>query len=213
MIFKYTGTEENKAALRAYLNMLRERDGLISTLTIARMQGFHNGHKRLLDFQEEIGDLNLLGLGSCQEERTEANPYTPSERIEIIRLTKGFDKRFSGKLSIIKLKDLGAVDVLEWKENVLTILSTYGGKGFPRPNVFLAGCEADIMKNGFHDDPSILAISLERLTSGIMSGTDVRNGIKHGLDSWRNHVPFVVQDYMLQNFPKELLLSEQIKKN
>lgn len=210
MIFKYTGTEESKRELRKLLDEIRRRDGAVNTFSIARMQGMQMGHKMLLDFSEEIGDKNTLALGSCQESGTLANPYTPSQRIETIRLCKGYDKRFSGKLSIIKLKDIEAVDVTEWREYALEKVANWSGN-LPRPNVYIGGSELDIQDNGFHNCEDILAISLERLQSGIMSGTEVRKSIANGNDIWRDHVPYVIQDYLLENFPEELTLKYRIE--
>lgn len=210
MIFTYTGTKESKKELRILLDQIKERDKEINTLTVARMQCLQYGHKKLLDFHEEIGDNNILALGSCQEEKTIANPFSATQRIEMIRMVKGYDKRFSGKLSIVKLKDIGAVDVFQWKENVLSVIENWSGN-LPKPNVYIGGSELDIMDNGFHEDESILAISLDRLNSGIMSGTDVRKSIINGNETWKDHVPYVIQKYMIENFPKELTLDYQIK--
>lgn len=194
-------------ALRATLDEIRERDGMIVTLSVGRFQGFQNGHKRLLDFHEEIGDKNIIVLGSCQESGTLQNPFTTSERIEMIRRVKGYDKRFSGKLSLVKLNDINAVRPRVWRDYVLEKVESWGS-GLPRPNVYIGGSENDIIDNGFDDD--ILAISLDRLSSGIMSGTDVRKCIINGNDVWREHVPYVIQDYMLSVFPRELKLENRI---
>lgn len=210
MIFNYNGTLESKRELVKLLNATREKDGIINTLSVARMQCFHYGHKKLLDFHEEIGDKNILAIGSCQEERTIANPYNASQRIEMVRMVKGFDKRFSGKLSIIKLNDIGAVHPGQWKEYVLSKIENWSGN-LPKINVYIGGSELDIIDNGFDKDDNILAISLDRLNSGIMSATDIRKSIINKNDVWRDHVPYVIQDYMLNNFPEELTIEYQVK--
>jgi hypothetical protein len=95
---------------------------------------------------------------------------------------------------------------------VLSKIDNWSGN-LPKPNVYIGGSELDIMDNGFHEDESILAISLDRLNSGIMSGTEVRKSIINGNEIWRDHVPYVIQDYMINNFPKELTLEYQIRNN
>ena len=44
-----------------------------------------------------------------------------------------------------------------------------------------------------------------------MSGTEVRKSIANGNDIWRDHVPYVIQNYLLENFPKELTLKYRIE--
>lgn len=208
MIFKYDGSANSKKELRAILSDIKSKYGSINTLTVARMQGIQDGHKRLIDFHEEIGNNNIIAIGSCQESGTIQNPFTASQRIEMIRMLKGYDKRSSGKLSIVKLNDINAVYPYEWKNYVLEKIANWSGN-LPTPNVYIGGSELDIMDNGFHTD--FFAISLDRLSSGIMSGTEVRKSIVNGNNEWRNHVPYVIQDYMEQNFPKELTLEYKIK--
>ena len=208
MIFKYDGSANSKKELRVILSEIKAKYGSINTLTVARMQGIQDGHKRLIDFHEEIGENNIIAIGSCQESGTIQNPFTASQRIEMIRMLKGYDKRSSGKLSIVKLNDINAVYPNEWKNYVLDKIANWSGN-LPTPNVYIGGSELDIMDNGFHTD--FFAISLERLSSGIMSGTEVRKSIVNGNDEWKNHVPYVIQDYMIQNFPKELTLEYKIK--
>lgn len=207
MIFVYKNTVECRKELFALLSAIREKDGEIVTLSVGRVQGMQYGHKRLFDFAEEIGDRNLFGLGSCQAEGTFNNPFSPTHKIEMIRLVKGYDKRFSGKLSIIKLKDIGAVKIEDWKDYVLSSCKSHN---LPKPNVYIGGSELDIMDNGFDLDPDILCISLDRLNSGIMSGTEVRKSIINGNSEWKNHVPFVLHSYIEEHFPKHLKLESQI---
>lgn len=208
MIFKYDGSANSKRELREHLNRIKEIYGSITTLTVARMQGLQDGHKKLIDFHEEIGDKNIIALGSCQESGTIQNPFSVSQRIEMIRMVKGYDKRTSGKLSIVKLNDINAVYPTQWKEHVLDKISSWSGS-LPTPNVYIGGSELDIMDNGFHED--FFAISLERLSSGIMSGTEVRKSIINGNEEWRNHVPYVIQEFMKKEFPYELTLEYKIK--
>ena len=113
-------------------------------------------------------------------------------------------------LSIIKLNDIGAVHPGQWKDYVLSKIENWSGN-LPKINVYIGGSELDIIDNGFDKDDNILAISLDRLNSGIMSATDIRKSIINKNDVWRDHVPYVIQDYMLNNFPEELTIEYQVK--
>ena len=44
-----------------------------------------------------------------------------------------------------------------------------------------------------------------------MSATDIRKSIINKNDVWRDHVPYVIQEYMLNNFPQELTIEYQVK--
>lgn len=208
MIFEYTGTKESKKELRILLDNIHESDGHVTTYTIARMQGIHFGHKRLLDFAEEIGEKNILGLGSVQESGTLTNPFTSEQRIEMIRLLKGYNHRFSGNFSIVKLKDIGAATPLSWGDHTLASLEKMK---LPRPNIYIGGSMSDIASNGFDNTDGILAISLDRYSSQIMSGTDVRKSIINGNSEWKDHVPYVLHKHMEESFPEELKLEYQLR--
>jgi nicotinamide-nucleotide adenylyltransferase len=55
-------------------------------LLVGRFQPFHSGHLELLQHiaQRHPGDSVILGIGSAQESYTVENPFTASERAEMI---------------------------------------------------------------------------------------------------------------------------------
>ena len=52
---------------------------------VSRFQPFHNGHKSLVDKMLKESKYSTIILGSAQESRTQKNPFTAEERINMIK--------------------------------------------------------------------------------------------------------------------------------
>lgn len=207
-IIKYDGSLESRKELYEALAKVKEEFGEINALAIMRLQTVHNGHIKLVNFAESISDKFILGMGSCQVERRPADPFAPAEKMEMIRLAKGYDKKNPKKLSVVKLNDQGAIYLDAWRGYVYSTIAKY--ENLPLPNVYIGGSVLDIKANGFGDD-EMLCISLERNASGMMSATDIRKSIVIGDDEWKLHVPFSLHDYIEKTFPRELYLEAQVE--
>ena len=67
----------------------------------------------------------------------------------------------------------------------------------------------DLLANGFDDmEYSIM----DRYTSQIMSGTEIRKSIANGTTAWKKHVPTVLIQALENEFPEELKLAYNIER-
>ena len=181
-----------------------------------RMQGFHNGHFRLISEMLRDNDLVIIGLGSTQIERTMGNPYTPNERIEMIN--KVFGK--TSKIKIVHLKDIGAVEKHEWVDYCMRKISE---KNLNQPNRYYGGCATDVSwfmnaKNNLGGD--IETIIIDRYNGGFMSATEVRKSIANNIiapavvdNEWKRFVPECLHDFLVEKFPYDLTLEFNLNKD
>jgi nicotinamide mononucleotide adenylyltransferase len=173
-----------------------------------RMQSaIHFGHHRLITKMIEENDLVIIGLGSTQIERTSKNPLTAAERIEMINILYGYK---NPKIKIVKLIDKGAVEKKVWVDYCMQKIDELK---LPTPTEYYAGSETDAL--WFQDavnlkgEPINVNI-LDRYSSGIMSGTEVRASLANETSEWKKHVPRCLHDYIEKTFPKEQTLQFNI---
>lgn len=92
-------------------------------IVIGRFQGFHQGHRHLLNEAWGNSDKLVVLLGSCNRAPSLKNPFTPERRIEVIEANMPMTVwRFEG------LNDY-VYDDEKWKEEVNAILSYYKLQG------------------------------------------------------------------------------------
>jgi citrate lyase synthetase len=168
-----------------------------------RQQPLTNGHYRVYSEMLRDNDIVIIGLGSVQIKETRDNPFSESQRTEMIR--KVFGK--SNKIKIVPINDIGAVTKEEWVSHCLKRIND---KKLPTPTRYYAGSETDL--EWFRDSINlngnpIELKNLERHSTTIMSGTLVRQSISTGTSEWVKHVPECLVDYINDNYPKHLLLS------
>ena len=174
--------------------------------TAIRMQPFHKGHFRLIAEMLSENELVIIGLGSVQIEKTSANPFTPKERTEFLKKVFGDTK----KIKIVPLRDIGAVDKEAWSYNCMKRIK---GSGIETPNRYYGGSATDIewfkgMKN--LNCETLEIINMERYSTNIMSGTEIRKALSNNSEEWKNHVPECIHELVEDNYPKELTLKYNI---
>ncbi len=174
-----------------------------------RMQGLHIGHFNLISRMLKENDIVIIGLGSTQVQGTLTNPYSPKQRIEMVKILFGD----SSKIKIVPLKDLGAVTKQEW---VSYCMNEINKKGLPTPTRYYTGSETD--GSWFTDaynlnNELIELVNLNRYSTGLMSASDVRKSIANAIvnpeltaHEWKQFVPECLHDYLIENFPAELTL-------
>ena len=173
-----------------------------------RQQPLTNGHYRIYSQMIRDNDIVIIGLGSVQISGTRDNPFTENQRIDMIRKVFGeVGKGCKTKIKIIPINDIGAVSKEEWVNHCMTRIKN---KNLPTPTRYYAGSETDLdwfqgAKNS--NGELIELINLERHETKIMSGTLVRQSISTGTQEWKKHVPECLIDFIQENYPKELLLS------
>jgi nicotinamide-nucleotide adenylyltransferase len=168
---------------------------------VMRLQPQHTGHTNLIFKAMMENDLVILLLGSSQEKRTKRNPLSTPEKIALLKQTFGI----SSKLKILSIRDIGASSKKEWTDHVF---KTIEKAGIEQPTRYYAG---DEVNGNFYKDTynlvgdKIEVIIQDRLQSGLMSGSDIRDSIYNGCDTWKKHVPECIVDMIEEIYPKELI--------
>ena len=57
----------------------------------------------------------------------------------------------------------------------------------------------------YHTTPSLDVLKVDRLKTGIMSATEIRNSIYNGFDSWKDHTPTCLINMIEEKYPKDLI--------
>lgn len=177
-------------------------------LIVMRGQPIHNGHLHLITNALYENDELVIALGSRNKQISFENPFKVSQRIEMLKRVFGE----SSKIKILTLADIGTATKDEWTNYVFEEINK---NKIYQPNTYYAGDEDNFKwylntLNPFTQE-IINVKPLDRLSTGIMSGTEIRKSISSGFDSWKNHVPVCLHDYIISNFPKQYLLSEKLK--
>jgi cytidyltransferase-like protein len=178
-------------------------------LIVMRAQTLHNGHINLIFKAMVENDVVIVGLGSRNQEISFSNPFPVSKRINMLKKVFGD----SSKIKIITLADINACSFEEWSEYVYSEIETLK---MPQPNRYYAGEEANSQWFGSVNSFTGVApeiILVDRLKSKIMSATQIRQSISSGSNSWKEHVPACLHQYILDNFPTQFTLTEMIKHN
>ncbi|NOX71700.1 MAG: nicotinamide-nucleotide adenylyltransferase [Candidatus Micrarchaeota archaeon] len=153
---------------------------MATALFIGRFQPFHNGHLAVIkDLLHQYDYLNIV-IGSAQEKMTEKNPFSASEREEMIRSTLEAE-HIPPKYSIYRLNDV--FDDELWGERIKELCNfdiAYTNNEWTAKCLEKQGLE--VKNHKFYDRSEI-------------SGTQIRELIRSGGD-WENLVPFHVKDFI-----------------
>ncbi len=163
-------------------------------LFIGRFQPFHNGHLEAVKQIMEECDSLMIGVGSAQESRTEANPLSGGERITMIR--RVLEDRDIDSVEIHPIPDLNCHPA--WPYYVEAILPDFG-KVYGNSEIVL-----DLFDGIGHDTGSIKQIEREKF-----SGTEIRKRMKEK-ENWEELVPEEVKDY-LEDIDMETRLRPRIE--
>lgn len=170
-------------------------------LLVMRTQPLHNGHINLI-FQALVeNDTVIIALGSTNQEESFNNPYGVGKRINMLKKVFGT----SSKIKVITLKDIQAQNNQIWTDYVYDQIDKLD---LPQPNRYYAGDFTNAnyykVKNKYtNQEPEIKM--LNRLNTGIMSATMIRQNLSLGLEEWKEHVPVCLHEYVENNFPKKFL--------
>lgn len=160
---------------------------------IGRFQPFHYAHKEVIDIAFSLSKNVILVLGSAQDERTIKNPFSASEREQMIRAS--FDKRLQNHLYFVPIIDL--YNDVKWTkavtEGVERVLATEGEV----KKIGLIGHFKDESSYYLRLFPKWELVELENLKNSL-SATPLREKYYQGVI---DHVyfPSQVQDF-LKNF-------------
>ena len=182
------------------------------SMAIVRMNPMHMGHKYLIKEMGEVSDIVYIGLGSCQEEKTLKNPYTPKEREQMIRNVFPNEDKYK----VFFLNDLGSCSEKEWQDYCLAELKEQCGTEYA-PTRYFGGCHDDIKwwkdaKNLNGED--IECVSLCRDNNEHLSATEIRQSLRNFLAGqtmnikWVKEIPQENIDFVKENYPKELIFKD-----
>ena len=149
----------------------------LTALIIGRFQPFHLGHLKLIKCIENSSDVKrlIICIGSSQFKNTKENPFSSSERKEMIENSlKGIIKI---PYEIFEIPDIG--DDEKWVSWVESII----GKRFDVVYANSEWVESLFKEKGYRVRKTKL-FNKEKF-----SGTEIRKKILNGDDEWKKLVP------------------------
>ena len=146
-------------------------------LILGRFQPLHMGHLSLFETVIDNGEELLICIGSSNEERTDNNPYSSSERIEMI---KAVLSSYDCKYAIFEIPDINNNDlyVKHLESMVPDFDIVYSGNAIVK-TLF--------EKSGYH------VVVPKLLNREAWQGVSIRQAMKDG-DDWEMNVPAVVTE-------------------
>ncbi len=169
-------------------------------LFVGRFQPVHNGHIKALEFVFSQVDEVIIGIGSAQASHTLKNPFTTSERMEmLIRALNeaGMDKRYY----LIPLPDI----------NFNAIWATYVVSMVPRFDVVFTGNSlvAQLFREKGYE-----VIVQPMFRKDILSATEIRKRMVEG-KPWGELVPKSVAEFIkgIKGVERIRMLATNLEKN
>ena len=146
-------------------------------LILGRFQPLHMGHLSLFETAIDNGEELLICIGSSNEERTENNPYSSSERIKMI---KAVLSNYDCKYAIFEIPDINNNDLyVKHLENIVPDFDIiYSGNALVK---------ILFEKSGYN------VIVPKLLNREAWQGASIRQAMKDGED-WEMDVPAVVTE-------------------
>ena len=182
------------------------------SIAIVRMNPAHMGHKYLIEEMGKESKIVYIGLGSCQEERTLKNPYSPKERSQMIRNMFPNQEKYK----IFFLNDFPDCTKKEWQDYCLKELKKQCGED-SNPKKYFGGCDNDITwwKNAKNlIGENIQCVSLCRENNNHLSATEIRKSLRNFLAGktmnikWVKEIPEENLEFVKNNYPKELIFQD-----
>ena len=170
-------------------------------LFVGRFQPVHNGHIKALEFVFSQVDEVIIGIGSAQASHTLKNPFTTSERMEmLIRALEEAglaDKRYY----LIPLPDI----------NFNAIWATYVVSMVPRFDVVFTGNSlvAQLFREKGYE-----VIVQPMFRKDILSATEIRRRMIEG-EPWEELVPKSVAEFIreIKGCDRIRMLATNLEKN
>jgi len=146
-------------------------------LILGRFQPLHMGHLSLFETVIDNGDELLICIGSSNEERTDNNPYTSSERIKMVEAVLS---NYNCKYTIFEIPDINNNDlyVKHLESMVPDFDNVYSGNALVKTLFERSGYNVIVPK---------------LLNREVWQGVSIRQAMKDG-DDWEMDVPAVVTE-------------------
>lgn len=151
-------------------------------LFIGRFQPFHKGHLHTLRRTvEKFGEV-IIGIGSSQYSHTLENPYTASERHQMI--SRALEAEGLQGCQIIHIPDIGVHS--QWVSHVLSLVPPFN-----------AVVSHDPLTRRLFREAGIKVVDGPLLKRDVLSGTEIRRRMLGG-EEWKDLVPTSVADFLLE---------------
>lgn len=171
-------------------------------MIIGRFQVLHRGHASMVRHALELCDKVVVYIGSSQEQRTELNPFSYDERVEMFKAV--FATEYACKRLILRpLPDIGTGNNDSWGAYVMNTFE----KEFHRlPELYITGCEK-VRASWFTNNVAPTTDELRLTRNNInVSGTACRETLTtDNYNKWCEFVPFELID-QFENYKKILNL-------
>ncbi|HIP75282.1 MAG TPA: nicotinamide-nucleotide adenylyltransferase [Thermococcus paralvinellae] len=169
-------------------------------LIVGRFQPVHNGHMKALEFVFSQVDEVIIGIGSAQASHTLKNPFTTSERMEmLIRALE--EMEFKKRYYLIPLPDI----------NFNAIWATYVVSMVPKFDVVFTGNSlvAQLFREKGYE-----VIVQPMFKKDILSATEIRKRMIEG-KPWEELVPRSVAEYIkeIKGVERIRMLATNLEKN
>lgn len=150
---------------------------------VGRFQPFHKGHLHVIqDMLGEVDEL-IIVIGSAQSSHTIDDPFTASERIEMIRNVLSASRIDPSRYILIPVTDLN--DNRLWVSHVRTLVPHFDVVFSNKPLVKILFAEA-----GFSVQP------IKFYNRELYSATEIRRRIIKKDESWKGLVPKEVAEFV-----------------
>jgi nicotinamide-nucleotide adenylyltransferase len=152
---------------------------------VMRAQPFHKGHKSLIDkMLRECKNITII-IGSTQEERTQKNPFTFDERLQMLKNVYKDNGKFH-KAIIFGLDDIP--DDNKWYDYVIKHLKEKCSD-FGVAKAYYCGDDDD---GHWFNDGEISIEKIERTAQEgekLISATSIRKMINENNPNWKKYIP------------------------
>jgi len=169
-------------------------------LFVGRFQPVHNGHIKALEFVFSQVDEVIIGIGSAQASHTLKNPFTTSERMEMLIRALN-EAGFKRKYYLIPLPDI----------NFNAIWATYVVSMVPKFDVVFTGNSlvAQLFREKGYE-----VIVQPMFRKDILSATEIRKRMIEG-KPWEELVPKSVAEYIkeIKGVERIRMLATNLEKN
>jgi nicotinamide-nucleotide adenylyltransferase len=151
-------------------------------LFVGRFQPFHKGHLGVVKRLSRDFDIVIIGIGSAQYSHTNDNPFTASERQQMI--SKTLEDEGINNIQFVLIEDLH--DYPKWVSHVVKSL----------PDFEIVYTNDELCHELFNKE-GCKAESIELFNPGDYSGRKIRQRMANG-EPWEEFVPKAVKEVLTQ---------------
>ncbi|ALV62585.1 Nicotinamide-nucleotide adenylyltransferase, NadM family [Thermococcus sp. 2319x1] len=170
-------------------------------LFVGRFQPVHNGHLKALEYVFSQVDEVIIGIGSAQVSHTLKNPFTTSERMEM--LIRALDEKGipRGKYFLVALPDI----------NFNSIWAPYVEAMVPKFDIVFTG--NSLVAQLFRERGYKVVVQ-PMFRKDILSATEIRRRMIEG-EPWEELVPKSVAEYIkeIKGVERIRMLATDLEKN